>query len=260
MLGALLPVIGGALGWGKTATALATIAGGAFDSYSSRKSAQSDQASAEQFSSAQAAENRAFQERMSNTAWQRGMKDMEAAGLNPMLAISQGPASVPGGSQAAFPGAVGAQNMMAQASISQAESAATQANTAASVGDSTVQRIKQEINNLKSTDQQIKAVTMNLGVEYQNLVKSGYNITEAGNQIRATIDKLKAELPVLSSQAYLNAARALLTEAEEALAKGRTSLIGFDIEAAGSLGNIGREAGQLKPLVDILRMFIRSSN
>lgn len=57
------------------------------------------------YNSAEALANRNFQERMSNTAYQRAVEDMRKAGINPILAYANGGASTPGGSGTTITGA-----------------------------------------------------------------------------------------------------------------------------------------------------------
>lgn len=74
---------------------IGTIIGGALGGVGALVSGFMQQASAR--------EQMRFQERMSNTAHQREVKDLRAAGLNPMLSATHGGASSPAGAQSQFP-------------------------------------------------------------------------------------------------------------------------------------------------------------
>lgn len=78
-----------------------------------------------------------YQTRMSNTSYQRGMADMKAAGLNPILAYKQGGASVPQGQAPSIGNPI---SHGVSSAISQ-------------------QRVRAEVDNLQATNKQIRTNT-----------------------------------------------------------------------------------------------------
>lgn len=97
-------------------------------------------------------QNQAFQTQMSNTQWQRGVADMKSAGLNPMLAYSQGGASSPqgnvtGGSQATS----GIGNPMQNTKLAGIQAAMQFAGTAANIKllDEQAKKVQAEQENVR---------------------------------------------------------------------------------------------------------------
>lgn len=176
---------------------------------------------ANNFSANQAAINREFQERMSSTAYQRTIKDMIDAGLNPMLAYSQGGASSPNGSSASSiaapkmenPGAAGAQSA---AAITQMQN--VQADT--DLKTATAQKTAQETKNLEETGRKLPWETKIAELErdikhYQQKAESArdnFSRERAEEEIRKT----RAEIRELEQAARHHGSGARIQEYQHA--------------------------------------------
>lgn len=211
----------------------------------------------------QAASANAFSAQQFATRYQTTVKDMQAAGLSPMLAYSQGGGAPPSGQQAAMSDTMtpavdagrSAYMAKAQADVLRAQVENVEADTLTKRASAGLIEAQTGAAGA-SADQSRSQINVN-EANFAKIVAETKNLPKEGDRLDQTVEMLAAQANLMREQGLTQGAIRASTAATIQKLIRETSLLDLDISAANALDNLGRSSKQLEPIVSIIRSLIK---
>jgi hypothetical protein len=156
-------------------------------------------------SAEQAAAQMAFQERMRKTQYQTAVEDMKSAGLNPMLAYTQGGAGTP----------TGAMGSVSTATMKNALGAGVTGYQQMSMNEADIDLKKATTTGTTAATLKTEADTIRTAAEIGNILQTTKMNTEQTRNLQEMLLKLQQEIVNLRATHDLTTAQTAKTKAEE---------------------------------------------
>lgn len=193
------------------------------------------------FNAAEAHKKRVWDEQMRATQYQTAVGDLRAAGLNPMLAYSQGGAGMPSGATGSAGSVIPMQNAT-QAGVNSAIAAANIANV-----HSQTQVNEAQAELIKAQTPQAVASTGNIEQQTKNLQEGLNKISEEIKNVRMdTLEKeeritlVRAQQQLTNIQKDLTKGQITFVQAQEAVARVEAQLKRLEVPGATNAADFER--------------------